>query len=52
MLWSRTRLNKTFIDIKTMSKTEEIFDKAKNEIQNLWNNKVTSIFIDDPTEYI
>ncbi|MFL2879008.1 MAG: hypothetical protein ACJZ8G_00590 [Candidatus Pelagibacter sp.] len=21
-----------------MSKTEEIFDKAKNEIQNLWNN--------------
>ena len=25
---------------------------SKVQAQNLWNNKVTSIFIDDPTEYI
>ena len=25
---------------------------SKLQAQNLWNNKVTSIFIDDPTEYI
>jgi len=25
---------------------------SKVEAHNLWNNNVTSIFIDDPTEYI
>ena len=25
---------------------------SKVQAQNLWSNKVTSIFIDDPTEYI